>query len=693
VAYIGRIKRPVRGLILPGGTPSIDWSNPITAGLVGCWVTRGEGGANPVIRDLVTQIKLTATNGATAASVVGGSPGLVAKDNGASYWSALAPVSQRPVKAFTMLWFGSILGTTTLTPELFAEQTIPGGSHMFGLYRNGNATGLNLITNNGGASVIIAGTGFFSGATPATYCALGSITSGGTAFIYRNGSLFTSAAAGTVAISSDATSTILVGTNKQAGAYPNAGMSVSLLWNRQLSPGESALISADPTNFLVFPGDLPVGLLGGKTSQALLAALAEAAAAVDSISTTAQFQSAISESAAAIDAISAAAQFLASISESTSAADVTTAQAAFASALTETGSAADTTTATAQFLSALAEAGAATDTLTGSAGYTASLTAPAAATDAVSAAVDLIAALTEAASAADVVTAAAGYLATITEAAAAGDAIATSQQLLASLVEAANATDSISATQQFLAALAESATASDAIAATQAFVASLTETASADDLITASAAYLASLVETSATLDAIAATRGLLADLVEAVIASDLWSVPGPPPIVKLARVIAAIRMASAALARRLQPSAPATRIVSVPAMANAEPIDLDLMRAGTTDTRGLDLYPALKLESDTVVSITSVTVVRTDGQTIVPADLTITPAGFSAPWISANGDVVPKPNTAVNWWQQVGPSIAALGDVQYRITVAFVTTAGRPLEYDAYQTVTATLG
>jgi hypothetical protein len=165
----------------------------------------------------------------------------------------------------------------------------------------------------------------------------------------------------------------------------------------------------------------------------------------------------------------------------------------------------------------------------------------------------------------------------------------------------------------------------------------------------------------------------------------------GVHPIVALRRVANALRIVAASVANRVSTVARATRIASVISMSTAQPVILDLMREGTTDTRGLDLYNALKVENDTVASITSITVVRTDGQPIGVGDLTITPSGFSNPWVSANGAAVP--NVAINWWQQVGASIASNGDVQYRITVAFTTAFGRPLEYDALQTVTETLG
>jgi len=114
-------------------------------------------------------------------------------------------------------------------------------------------------------------------------------------------------------------------------------------------------------------------------------------------------------------------------------------------------------------------------------------------------------------------------------------------------------------------------------------------------------------------------------------------------------------------------------------------------MREGTTDTRGLDLSLVLLEESDSVASITGITVVRRDGNVIGPNDLAITPSGFAPPWITTNGSNVA--GQVINWWQGCGPMIAATAPVDYQITVSFTTTAGRLLAYDAYEAVTPTIG
>ena len=113
----GRIKRPHRGLFFPSGTPIIDWDNPITAGLVGCYVVTAEGGALGIIRCLVTDNILTNTYlqspGTTLASIKSGPIGMQALDNdssgnGSGFGGPLPPGQQ--VQNYSVLWAGTIQG-------------------------------------------------------------------------------------------------------------------------------------------------------------------------------------------------------------------------------------------------------------------------------------------------------------------------------------------------------------------------------------------------------------------------------------------------------------------------------------------------------------------------------------------------------------------------------------------------------
>jgi hypothetical protein len=150
--------------------------------------------------------------------------------------------------------------------------------------------------------------------------------------------------------------------------------------------------------------------------------------------------------------------------------------------------------------------------------------------------------------------------------------------------------------------------------------------------------------------------------------------------LVDAVRVLFSGRTARVSAADRVTVSLSTTRTVRISQMTSG-PVRLpEVMRVGTTDTRGLDLTAALRTEQDTVTSVTLVT----------PEEFTISPVGHTAPWVSANtaGSLV-----VVNWWQSAGSDVARNGNVEYQITVAVVTAAGRVLEYDALQQVTATAG
>lgn len=122
-------------------------------------------------------------------------------------------------------------------------------------------------------------------------------------------------------------------------------------------------------------------------------------------------------------------------------------------------------------------------------------------------------------------------------------------------------------------------------------------------------------------------------------------------------------------------------------------------MRNDTTDTRELDLYQALRLVDDTIATVTSVTIARHDGAVLTADDLKIE----ASPVPVKDMDALGHADTVVIWWQTAGPiaefpndlldDTDTSGGVDYRITVAFVTTSGRILAYDAYQLVMASVG
>lgn len=116
----------------------------------------------------------------------------------------------------------------------------------------------------------------------------------------------------------------------------------------------------------------------------------------------------------------------------------------------------------------------------------------------------------------------------------------------------------------------------------------------------------------------------------------------------------------------------------------NGPPVRVGATRAGELDTRGIDFTNALPL-GDIIASVTSVTIVRRDGISTGANDVTITPNGAPAPWITANSLGVA--GMVVNWWHNSGPLIAgtvvAPTPVDYQGTVTAVSTAGRSVVRD----------
>ena len=118
------------------------------------------------------------------------------------------------------------------------------------------ATNANLRTyfNLSGVEGSVLWGAAYSNSTGPFYSFLTSVSTGGPAYLYRNGLFFASStvSAGTITYSSPK---IIIGCETTGGTPGNSAMCVGAMWNRQLTPAESLQISGDPTGFLTFPGD------------------------------------------------------------------------------------------------------------------------------------------------------------------------------------------------------------------------------------------------------------------------------------------------------------------------------------------------------------------------------------------------------------------------------------------------------
>src|ERR1700757_625835 len=244
-----------RGLWLPPGLPILDPTAPINRGRVGCWVTTGEGGAVPVIRDLVTQNILTRTG--TGPTIGVGSFGLQASDNNSGNgWTAPLSAARQPTTAWTCLWFGQLANGANQGMFVGGLNNNTGSNPYYSWGIQRSSSGQIDITTNASGGYAISGFSPFASTNSGIYCLVGSLTMGGTIYVYSNGTFVgsSSAVSGTIAYTGSAV--VNVGTQQGLGRSASAGMAIGCVWNRQLTLGESARVSANPSAGLLFPRDL-----------------------------------------------------------------------------------------------------------------------------------------------------------------------------------------------------------------------------------------------------------------------------------------------------------------------------------------------------------------------------------------------------------------------------------------------------
>ena len=643
--FSGPIIRPSRGLFLPGGVPKIDWTNPLTKGLIGCWVATGEGGGVPVIRDLVSQTFLSPTG---SPSIVATGIGMQAKDTASNGWTQSTLASHRPTTAFSVLWMGSIYGAgvnATYFPGLIAgytNTTFTSPALSWGLVRRGSPN-IYLYWNNGTSQNIEAVSSLTSGSW-GSYCYVGTMSAGNNAYIYKNGILVQSGAAPAGSITYGATAITAVGIAPGAiTSYTNAGLCVGMLWNRQISHGEAAQLGVNPTAFLLYPTDLTRGLLGlwyGVKYQAYVTGFNNSGST--SLSAITRKSILASSSISAGEAVSKATRGAVSVGSTVNAAEglASLHKAAQTASGVSGGVNADTVSATVTRKASGTAVTGNMDEVRGAATRTASATSETKSTG--SSLTGAVRGIIVAGFAKSLDTSIGAYVR--------GVAVASATK--------ASATVSSVASRAF-----------SGISVTP-----VTTDSSASVARVGAFGISGSISGVVAKLGYIWSIRGLISTIGNALV--NARRVGRRPTVIAV--------MVSSLV--RVQMTSSLVRVIMVPSMSSPTPVQLNDMRQSTIDARGIDLTCALT-PGDTVYSITSITVRRYDGQPIGSNDLSISPAGFSAPWITANSQGVA--NLVINWFQSVG----AAGSVLYVVTVSFVASSGTPLIYDCYQYVSATLG
>lgn len=257
----GSLVNPNR-LRVPLGRLSIDWQNPLTNGLVCCYVPGVMSGVN--IAGLGANLILSGTP-AFKANIDG--PG-VDTITAPGYLSVLAPATLKvPPVGASLFWRGLIYGTvspwaTAISVDYDTSQSSPYNVYSFmfqtstavlRMYMNGSGSQnlvdsytmtANLITNIGGT--------FYNATTASQMYANGVAVSAGSI----NGGTPTTSATTTISIGKD-----LVNAVPQAS---NTNTAIACIWTRPLSAAEQLQMSLDPYGFLL-PAEYELPILNVTT--------------------------------------------------------------------------------------------------------------------------------------------------------------------------------------------------------------------------------------------------------------------------------------------------------------------------------------------------------------------------------------------------------------------------------------------
>lgn len=270
-----------RGLRLPGGTPTIDWTNPLTAGLVGCYVVTGEF-SNQIIRDLVTNTILTKAAGASV--IRAGAAGMIASDVIAGGWSGTMPANQKVSLGYgppdsQTVWSISWMGQATAASGgssdpalLFSGRYTNATTSPFvtwGVGRGSNSslddTAFGYCYNDSANFLYNFVTGFFNASNNGVYCGVVTFKMGGASKIFKNGNLMNTQTAGTGQTTYGTSPQVAIGCYPTGGddVIPGVATMLGCIWNRYMNDSEASFLSTEPTAFLRFPGDFPNRTLSG----------------------------------------------------------------------------------------------------------------------------------------------------------------------------------------------------------------------------------------------------------------------------------------------------------------------------------------------------------------------------------------------------------------------------------------------
>lgn len=228
---------------VPNGPLAVDWTHPLSQGLMACYVPGTNGGQN-----------IAGSGGdlafGTAASIGVGAdgPGLASTSSTASGLSLSGvPANLRGKTAYSGYYRGYVSSATTDYAPYLRLTSNNTGTELFALYCRGFVPSelvLNDSTNGTGEYNISSNsTGFMSHGASAL--------NGGNLYTYNNGNLVTTQAIGTIDAGSS-TSILQIGADPVNNNSSFTGTTyIAALWSRQLTHDEQAWLDREPFCFLV----------------------------------------------------------------------------------------------------------------------------------------------------------------------------------------------------------------------------------------------------------------------------------------------------------------------------------------------------------------------------------------------------------------------------------------------------------
>lgn len=250
--------------LIPPGLPVINWGNPITTGLITCFVPSASPNSK-IIYDLTYRSNPVTLQASAAYSTWNEGVGLIGTvaSSGAEATASSNLLLTGAAPGVSLFWRGTVLA-------LGLTKNVGQSSQLIGLtYDNAGSSpffACSIIaavssTNDAGLMWDVAGVSAKSSATTVPVAGAvvsygGTLLVGGNALFYVNGALFNSTAFGASNITYGTAPQLCFGTDSSTGTgFTNAISSIACIWNRALSASEMASLGNDPYQMLIFPND------------------------------------------------------------------------------------------------------------------------------------------------------------------------------------------------------------------------------------------------------------------------------------------------------------------------------------------------------------------------------------------------------------------------------------------------------